>query len=448
MTQMELENQKVVVVGLGKSGLAAAKLCQSRGAHVIGADSAAVAELPQAVRDSGIELQLGEHDPKTLQTADLIVVSPGVPALPCLSEAAAAGVEVIGELELASRFVAAPVLAVGGTNGKSTATSLLAALLESAGLSVFAGANLGRPAAEAVDTSFDVVVWEVSSFQMERVPTFRPKIGVLLNVSEDHLDRYPSFEAYATAKGNAFVNQKHGDVAVIPAGDSVCRAQAERGAGTVVTFGAGADYAVEEDTVVETASGETFSLRDARLFGRHNYENAAAAIAAARAFGVEPAAIRGGIAAFVPLPHRMTRVGVVRGVSFYDDSKATNVGAAVTALTGLDEPRAVLIAGGRDKHGSYGPLAAALQEKARAVVVLGEAADRIADAVTGRVMLERATDMAGAVKIAFGLAEPGDAVLLSPACSSFDMFTSYAARGEAFQRAVDGLASSDSEVRA
>ncbi len=164
---MELANQKVVVVGLGKSGLAAAKLCQSRGAHVVGADRAAASALPAEVRDSGIELQLGEHDPEMLQAADLIVVSPGVPALPSLSKAAEAGVEVIGELELASRFVTAPVLAVGGTNGKSTATSLLAALLESAGLSVFAGANLGRPAAEAVDASFDVVVWEVSSFQME-----------------------------------------------------------------------------------------------------------------------------------------------------------------------------------------------------------------------------------------------------------------------------------------
>ena len=435
-------------MGLGKSGLAAAKLCQGHGARVIGADRVAAADLPPAVRDAGIELQLGEHDPKVLQAADLIVVSPGVPPLPSLSDAAAAGVEVIGELELASRFVTAPVLAVGGTNGKSTATSLLAALLESAGLSVFAGANLGRPAAEAVDARFDVVVWEVSSFQMERVPTFRPKVSVLLNVSEDHLDRYPSFQAYATAKGNAFANQKQGDVAVIPAGDPVCRAQAQRGEGTVVTFGTSADYAVEEDAVIETTTGEAFSLRDARLFGRHNYENAAAAIAAARAFGVEPAAIRRGIAAFVPLPHRMARVGVVGGVSFYDDSKATNVGAAVTALTGLAEPRAVLIAGGRDKHGSYGPLAAALQEKARAVVVLGEAADRIAEAVSERVTLEKATDMAAAVRIAFGLAEPGDAVLLSPACSSFDMFTSYAARGEAFQRAVEGLASSDSEVRA
>ncbi len=445
---MELANQKVVVVGLGKSGLAAAKLCQSRGAHVVGADRAAASALPAEVRDSGIELQLGEHDPEMLQAADLIVVSPGVPALPSLSKAAEAGVEVIGELELASRFVTAPVLAVGGTNGKSTATSLLAALLESAGLSVFAGANLGRPAAEAVDASFDVVVWEVSSFQMERVPTFRPKISVLLNVSEDHLDRYPSFEAYATAKGNAFVNQGDGDVAVIPAGDSVCRTQAERGAATVVTFGTGADYAVVEDAVVEDATGERFSLRDAQLFGRHNYENAAAAIAAARAFGVEPGAIRRGIAAFVPLPHRMARVGVLRGVSFYDDSKATNVGAAVTALTGLAEARAVLIAGGRDKHGSYGPLAVAVQDKARAVVVLGEAADRIAEAVAGQVVVERAADMDAAVRIAFELAEPGDAVLLSPACSSFDMFASYAARGEAFLRAFEGLASSDSEVRA
>jgi UDP-N-acetylmuramoylalanine--D-glutamate ligase len=397
------------------------------------------------VRGLGIELAAGGHQAAGLDTADVIVLSPGVPAFPELTAAARAGVEVIGELELASRLVHAPVLAVGGTNGKSTATSLLAALLEAAGLRVFAGANLGRPAAEATEDAYDVIVWEVSSFQMEHVPTFRPKISVLLNVSEDHLDRYSGFAAYATAKGNAFANQAEGDVAIVPAGDAICLQQAQRGQARIVTFGTDADYAVQADAILEVETGTRFSLADARLFGRHNRENAAAAIAAARAFGVDADAVRQGLGVFRPLPHRMALAGSVRGVTFYDDSKATNVGAAVTALLGLSESRAVLIAGGRDKHGSYAPLVDALGQKARSVVVLGEAADRIASAVRDRVPVLRAASIAEAVRLSFEAAAPGDAVLLSPACSSLDMFSSYAERGDAFVSGVQQLSVEFSE---
>ncbi|HMR07177.1 MAG TPA: UDP-N-acetylmuramoyl-L-alanine--D-glutamate ligase [Polyangiaceae bacterium] len=445
---MELSNRKVVVVGLGKSGVAAAKLCLANGARVIGTDSAPLASLSPEARGLGIELCAGGHEAAELDRADVIVLSPGVADFPALSRAARAGAEVIGELELASRFVHAPVLAVGGTNGKSTATSVLAALLQAAGLRVFAGANLGRPAAEAAEDAYDVIVWEVSSFQMERVPTFRPKVSVLLNISEDHLDRYSGFSAYATAKGNAFVNQGEGDVAIVPAGDAACLQQARRGHGRIVTFGTDADYATQADAIYERATGASFSLADAQLHGRHNHDNAAAAVAAARAFGVDADAVGRGLAAFRPLPHRMARAGTVRGVTFYDDSKATNVGAAVTALLGLAEARAVLIAGGRDKHGSYAPLVQALEQKARAVVLVGEAADRIAAAVAGRVPVLRAASMTHAVRAAFGAASPGDAVLLSPACSSFDMFSSYAARGDAFVSAVQELGADCSEVTA
>ncbi|HMR76612.1 MAG TPA: Mur ligase family protein, partial [Polyangiaceae bacterium] len=261
-------------------------------------------------------------------------------------------------------------------------------------------------------------------------------------------DRYSGFSAYATAKGNAFVNQGEGDVAIVPAGDAACLQQARRGHGRIVTFGTDADYATQADAIYERATGASFSLADAQLHGRHNHDNAAAAVAAARAFGVDADAVGRGLAAFRPLPHRMARAGTVRGVTFYDDSKATNVGAAVTALLGLAEARAVLIAGGRDKHGSYAPLVQALEQKARAVVLVGEAADRIAAAVAGRGPVLRAASMTHAGRAAFGAASPGDAVLLSPACSSFDMFSSYAARGDAFVSAVQELGADCSEVTA
>ncbi|HEY3667874.1 MAG TPA: UDP-N-acetylmuramoyl-L-alanine--D-glutamate ligase, partial [Polyangiaceae bacterium] len=445
---MKLSGKRVVVVGLGKSGVAAAKLCLARGARVVGTDSAGADKISPEAKALGIELVLGGHAAAKLDTADLVVVSPGVPNLPELTQAELAGVEVIGELELASRFIEAPIVAVGGTNGKSTTTTLVGDMFKAAGLKTFVGGNLGTPSAEAVDASFEVVVLEVSSFQLERAPGFRPRVSVLLNITEDHLDRYPSFLAYAEAKGNAFVQQTPDDFAIIPDEDSDCLQQARRGRAKIQSFGSYGDYAVSGRSVTETRSGELFDLASSALYGRHNIENAAAAIAAARSLDLAVAPIRQALAAFSPLPHRMARVASIAGVSFYDDSKGTNVGASVTALCGLAEARGVLIAGGRDKQGDYEPLVRALEAKGRALVVLGEAAERIAAAVGARVPLERATSMEDAVVKAFARAKPGDAVLLSPACSSFDMFKSYADRGDQFVSAVQRLAQTEPKVTA
>ncbi|GMV17406.1 MAG: UDP-N-acetylmuramoylalanine--D-glutamate ligase [Polyangiaceae bacterium] len=436
---MELGGKRVIVVGLGKSGLSAARLCQRRGARVLGTDVQPAEKLPKELGGAGLELVLGGHAGVDFSAADLIVVSPGVPPLPELARAERAGVPVIGEMELAARLIGAPIVAIGGTNGKSTTTTLVARMLEATGKRIFAGANLGAPACDAVEGGFDVVVFEVSSFQLERAPKFSPKVSVLLNISEDHLDRYSSYQEYANAKGNAFANQGEEDSAVVPAGDAACLAQARRGRGKLSTFGAGGDYEVRGRQVIERASGESFSLVGVDLHGRHNLDNAAAAIAAVRALGVAPEAIAAGLGAFHPLHHRMALVRALGGVHFYDDSKGTNVGAAVTALAGLEEPKAVLIAGGRDKLGSYGPLVDALEKKGRAVVVIGEAASRIADAVGARVPVARAASMAEAVRVARSLAEPGDAVLLSPACSSYDMFVDYVDRGNQFAAAVSAL---------
>jgi UDP-N-acetylmuramoylalanine--D-glutamate ligase len=437
---MDISGKNVIVIGLGKSGIAATRLCARLGAAVVATDSAPLDKLAPEVASLPAKVVVGGHEGVELTKADLIVMSPGVPSFPALQEAEQQGVPVIGELALSARLLQVPVLLVGGTNGKSTTTSLLGDFLKEAGLKVFVGGNLGTPAAEAVSQSIDVAVLEVSSFQLERAPGLKARVSILLNITEDHLDRYATFQDYADAKGNAFVAQTDGDVALVPEGDYECRRQAGRGKGRVLEIGgAGADYAVVGHTIVEQASEQRFELARTRLHGRHNHQNAAFAIAAARAIGVPALAIQQALLDFRPLPHRMALVTEARGVRFYDDSKGTNVGAAVTALLGLSEARGVLIAGGRDKLGSYEPLVEALLKKGRGAVLIGEAADKIATAIGGAVPVQRAADMRSAVRAAFSMATPGDAVLLSPACSSFDMFKSYADRGDKFAEAALSL---------
>ncbi len=426
----DLRGKQVVVVGLGTSGVAAARLCLARGARVVCTDAKsneALGRCAQELMAQGAEVRGGSIDGTDFERADVIVVSPGVPNFPALDAAEKAGVKIIGEIELAfiCRKFPCPVVAVGGTNGKSTVTTLVAALLEGAGKKVFAGGNLGEPWANHADEKFDVVVLEVSSFQMERIDAFHPNAAALLNVTPDHLDRYDSLDAYAHAKGNFFVRQTSDDVAVVPVNDSICLREAKRGNAHVVTFGPGGDSVI---------NAEFPGLR-----GGHNQLNAAAAIACVDGLQrglVDDATIARVFVSFHALPHRMELVGEIGGVKYYDDSKGTNVGASVTALRGLAENKAVLIAGGRDKGGSYGPLVEALGERGRACVVIGEAASIIADAVGDRVPVRRAASMEEAVAIASSLAKVGDAVLLSPACSSFDMFRDYKQRGDEFTRAV------------
>jgi UDP-N-acetylmuramoylalanine--D-glutamate ligase len=441
----ELVGKRVVVVGLGKSGQAAARLCLRRGAKVVAADDKPRSALdPEALalEDLGAALVADGVAGARLSEADLVVVSPGVPLLPEIEAAEAKGVPVWGEVELAVRSLGfdAPVVAIGGTNGKSTTTSLVGALLEAHDLRPFVGGNLGEPLADHADEPFDVIVLEVSSFQMERVDRFRPKVSALLNVTDDHLDRYAGFAAYADAKGNAFARQTPDDLAVVPAGDAVCLRQARRGQGRVVTFGPNGDVAVTDSAVVDGRAGTRYERAKMALTGGHNALNVAAAIACVGPFGVTPEEIRQVLAKFAGLPHRTALVATLGGVAYYDDSKGTNVGASVTALEGLVEPRAVLVAGGRDKGGSYGPLVDALKRKGRAAVLIGEAADAIAQAIGAEVPVKRAASMVEAVRLAASLARSGDAVLLSPACSSFDMFRDYKHRGDEFVRAVQDLA--------
>jgi UDP-N-acetylmuramoylalanine--D-glutamate ligase len=424
---MNVSGKRVVVIGLGASGIAACRLLASRGAKVV-ANDAKSPPAAAALASEGIEVVLGGHEKAKIAESDLVVVSPGVPLLPEIADAEKKGIPIWGEVELAVRMLKhpAPVIAVGGTNGKSTVTSLVGELLHASGKKVFVGGNLGEPLAAHADEKFDVVVLEVSSFQMERIDTFRPKVAVLLNITPDHLDRYDSMDAYAFAKGNAFVRQMEDDLAVVPAGDAACLAQARRGKARIVTFGSDGDFGLR--------------LRfEVALKGRHNALNVAAALAAVSPWSLDDDVVADVLAKFSGLPHRMVLVRERNGVTFYDDSKGTNVGATVTAINGAKEEKLVLIAGGKDKGGSYEPLALALRDKGRAVVLIGEASDLIAKALDSHVPHVRALTMDDAVRIAADLAKPGDAVLLSPACSSFDMFKDYKERGDAFVRAVEAL---------
>jgi UDP-N-acetylmuramoylalanine--D-glutamate ligase len=444
---VEVAGKNAVVVGAGASGLAAVELLVRGGARVVLNDKRSEAELgDQAVRatEAGAELALGSHDPAFFDGADLVVVSPGVPPLLVLDELSAQGTEVIGELELAARFVSGTLIAITGTNGKSTVTTLLGEMMRRTGRPTFVGGNLGTPLSAAVQTEAaserGVLVVEVSSFQLERVRAFAPDVGLLLNVTPDHLDRYSSFEAYAAAKGRVFTKARPG---VVPANDRICRDLAQKAGAVIHTYGGpDGEVRVENGAIHDSVTGFSFSLTELRLTGRHNEDNACAAALAARLAGAEMDAIAGALRSTVGLPHRAVLVRELDHVAYVDDSKATNVGAAIAALEGLASPdrRAVLIAGGVDKGGSYAPLAARMREVGRAVVLIGQAASLIEGALASAGLpMVHAKTMEDAVREARGLARAGDVVLLAPACSSFDMFKSYAHRGDVFQDAVRAL---------
>ena len=463
----ELEGKRVLIVGLGRSGVAAALLCVARGAAQVtvtdrsdaGKLAAALARLPPSVRQ-----ELGGHRRETFVGSDLVVLSPGVPPIPEIDAARAAGVTVVGELELAARFIEAPLVAITGTNGKSTTTTLCGLMLRATGAPTFVGGNLGTPLAEAVGTPAASVrgycVVEVSSFQLETTKAFHPRVAVLLNITPDHLDRYAGMDDYAAAKARIFAAQGPGDFAVVNADDplvmrAVAGAQSRKlgisteprgatGMGVAGGWSAGGCSAsgwIERDDLIVRLPGapeEVYPGTLPALVGRHNQQNALAALLAARLAGATPAEARRALLEFRPLSHRMELVAEGNGVSYYDDSKGTNVGAVVATLNGFPRP-VVLIAGGRDKGGDYSPLAAALAKVGRATVLIGEAADRIATSLPPSLPVLRAASMDEAVTLAARLARPGDAVVLSPACSSFDMFRDYVHRADVFRAAVRAL---------
>jgi UDP-N-acetylmuramoylalanine--D-glutamate ligase len=407
-------------------------------------DPAMVAEL----RAAGVELETGGHQKKTFERADAIVVSPGVPHdMPLIRAASERGVPVLGEMELASRSIATPIIAVTGTNGKTTVTALVGERRKNGGIKGVVGGNIGMPlmAYAAGKQDADYLVVEVSSFQLDTMLTFSPHMSVILNITPDHLDRYADMEAYARSKLRIYENQGDGDYVILNHDDPRLSSVHPGPGITCLRYGLGRrrdlDAFIEEGTLKAGLPGgsmQSFSLDRFALPGPHNRENLLAVVLVGMALGIAPDGIQGTIDRFRGLPHRITYVGEVGGVRFYDDSKATNVDAARRSVTGFDAPL-ILIAGGRHKGADYGPLVRAGQDRLKGAVFLGEARGLLSEAFGDCVPHVTVDRMEDAVKTAFLMAQPGDVVLLAPACASFDMFRDYGHRGDVFAAAVRGL---------
>jgi len=445
---METAGKRVIVAGAGRSGFLSARLLSGEGALVTLRDDRSRADVEASLREpipAGIDFLRGMPGEEEVRGSALLVVSPGVPRerLP-LSAIAGADVLVWGEIELGFRRFRGEVAAITGTNGKSTVTTLVGGMASGFFPKVFVGGNLGTPFVAAAGAPCDWGVVELSSFQLESTVGFRPRVAALLNLTEDHRDRYASKEEYFAAKMAIFRNQGPSDTAVVNADDPEVTARLRSIRARLIRFSVSrvldeGAFLSGDDMVLRTPSGEErYPRKVLKIPGLQNVENALAAIAVARSMGVPPPAVLAELARFPGLPHRVEFVRSVAGVSYYNDSKGTNVGAVLAALDGFPEP-VVLIAGGKDKGVDFRPLRGALGRKARAVVLLGEARDRMARELAGAAPITVAGTLSEAVRAAAGAARKGDAVVFSPACSSFDMFRNFEERGEAFRSVVKEL---------
>ena len=445
--------EKVVVVGLARSGAAAAAFLARRGHRVVATDIKPEGELGEdalSLRSLGVDLDVGGHRPDTFSGASVVVVSPGVPwDLPELEAARKTGADVMAEVELAFRHLRGRVVAVTGTKGKSTTTAALGVILEEAGLDVRVGGNIGAPLIGLVEGSSDATVFavEVSSFQLEGTSRFHPRVAVWLNLSPDHLDRHPTLDDYVAAKARIFARQVPEDWAVVNADDPVVLEEARRGrarlfllrlSGEALDPDAGDGAFFRDGAAWMRRDGHEerlFDRKDVKVPGGHLVGDLLAAAAVARLVGADAGAVRRGVAAYGGIEHVLEHVATIHGVAFFNDSKATNVAAAVRSVEAFDG-RVLVIVGGRFKGGDLGLLGAPLEARAGRVLAIGEARDRVREALAPHVPVEACADLEAAVRRGAALAEPGDTVLLAPACSSFDMFRDYAERGRRFKQEV------------
>jgi UDP-N-acetylmuramoylalanine--D-glutamate ligase len=460
---MDLNYKNILIVGLGKSGIASARFAKKKGALVTVTDMAGEKELgvyAAMAHKLGVIMEFGKHDIETFERADLIVLSPGVPhTIPPIQRAMAKGIPVIGEFELAVRYIREPIIAVSGTNGKTTTTTLLGSMLENSGIKVFVGGNIGNPLIDYADKTgtVDIVVAEVSSFQLDTIERFRPRVGVLLNITEDHLDRYPDFKFYARSKGRLFENQQHDDIAVLNGSDPIidsvtqdlharkllfCHQENSRVKDRAAALIRRGDSSTPANITIRMKAHQKISLHlsGTHFPGRHNLENAAAASLAALAAGATPEGVQSALNDFKGLPHRIEYIATIDHVRFFNDSKATNVDAVIRALETFEEP-IILIMGGRDKGGDFHKLTEPIRRHIKKLILMGEAKHKIKSVLEDnyRESVQTASSMETAVISAYHSASPGDIVLLSPACSSFDRYGSYAERGEDFRRVIDNL---------
>ena len=445
---MEVRDKRILVVGLGKSGAAAALFLEARGARVTVSDSKPQTQLrgliPQLL-DKGIAVETGVHGERTFRDQDLIVVSPGVPVdAPSLTQARQLGIKIIGEVELASRYLQGDIVAITGSNGKTTTTTLTGEVLANSGKKTLVGGNIGTPVIELVGQSLPDGwnVLEISSFQLETIETFHPKISVILNITPDHLDRHRTFENYVAAKERIFENQTSQDRAVLNADDPACVALATGLKPPVTWFSRKKEVErgafVRGGSIVwKSLSGETnvLALADIPLKGSHNIENVLAAVSVAMLSGCAPERIREAVRQFKAVEHRLEFVSRINGVDYYNDSKATNVDATMKALESFPSNIHIIL-GGKDKGSDYSVLNDLLKQRAKRVYTIGAAAKKIEEQIAGAAPIEHCETLAKAVKFASARAVEGDVVVLAPACASFDQFENYEHRGRAFKEAV------------
>jgi UDP-N-acetylmuramoylalanine--D-glutamate ligase len=443
----DFARKRVLVVGLARTGVAVSLFAAGYGAVVTATDEkpeSALGDTAARLRAAGVKLELGGHPASAFLDQDLIVVSPGVPAnLPPLVLARVGGIPVWSEVELAWRFLRGKLVAITGSNGKTTTTSLVAHILETAAIPTLVGGNIGAPLISLVESSTDsaVTVAEISSFQLETIEAFRPEIGVLLNLTPDHLDRHTSFEGYAAAKMRLFENQLDRDFAILNADDpEVTKRMPSRP--HVFWFSRQKRVAegafLRDDQIIFRNEGSEVAVgrrSEIPLRGEHNVENVLAACAAAYLAGASPAAIASGVKSFRGVEHRLEFVGEIGGVAFYNDSKATNVDAALKAIEAFPGPLVVIL-GGKDKGSQYTALQEPLRARGGVALLIGEAAEKIAADLGDAALVVRAGTLERAVQLASERARPGDIVLLAPACSSFDQFENYEQRGRAFKQLV------------
>jgi len=455
---MELKGKRVTVIGLARSGLTAALLLKENGASVSVTDSAQTAQVKEnaeVLKARGIEVELGRHTQAFIKGRDLIVKSPGVPmnAAPLLW-AKWHHLAVISEIELAYWFCQAPIIAVTGTNGKSTVATLIGKILRDAGRDVVVCGNIGNPFSGEIGKigKDGIVVLEVSSFQLQTIESFRPKVAVLLNVTRNHFDRHMDFEDYIQAKKRVFANQQEDDYAVLFYNDPVVRSIAGEISSQVLYFSSRekveGSSSVNGKLILREGDVEKVIMGVSRLkiAGEHNVLNALASIAAVSVFGVDKRSIVKSLSGFRGLEHRFEYVTTIDGVRYINDSKATSVDATMNALRSLDG-MAVLIAGGRDKNSDFGVINDLINERAKAVILIGEARDKIRNAIRGRPSVEFAESLPDAVRRAKAISAQGDTVLFSPMCTSFDMFRDFEERGCKFKEAVASLVKLDSVKR-
>ncbi|MGC2473000.1 MAG: UDP-N-acetylmuramoyl-L-alanine--D-glutamate ligase [Candidatus Sulfotelmatobacter sp.] len=449
---MELNGKRALVVGLGKSGVASALFMKAHGAQVTVSDTKSGDELRNEIPvllDHGITVETGGHGDRTFRGQDLIVVSPGVPVdAPPLVHARSLGESVIGEIELAAQFLSGPVIAITGSNGKTTTTTLTGEIMAASGLPVLVGGNIGTPAISLAERAKaeTVIVLEVSSFQLETIQTFRPKVAVVLNVTPDHLDRHRTFEIYTDAKARIFENQKASDFAVLNADDPTCVAMGKRTRAQVFWFSRQKEvergaWVRDGNIVFRDASGqrEILQVSEIPLKGAHNLENVLAAVCAGMLMGCSPEKVRQAVQEFKAVEHRLEFVATIGDVDYYNDSKATNVDATIKALESF--PANIhLILGGKDKGSDYTVLNDLIRQRVKRIYTIGAAAAKIESQVKGAEVVHVET-LENAIRRAHAVAQPGDVVLLAPACASFDQFKSYEHRGKVFKDVVSGLAS-------